>query len=90
MTLSAEGDTGHKGLIQDHAYVQRDPWAWWSVCKVCALAEAAHAHSTRPPFTEEETAAIRGEEIYCSGCGIHLTEHESGTCRDCEREGAGS
>lgn len=74
--MSAEGDTGHKGLIQDHAHVQRDPWAWWSVCKVCGLAEAAHAESTRI----ERPA---GADIYCSECGTHLTEQETGTCSVC-------
>lgn len=50
--MTADGDTG-PAIVTDHAYVQRDPWAWWSVCKVCGLAEPAHKETTRRPATED-------------------------------------
>lgn len=31
-------------IITDHAYVPRDEW--WSLCKHCGLAEAAHKETT--------------------------------------------
>lgn len=31
-------------IISDHAFIPRDEW--WSLCKVCGLAQAAHAETT--------------------------------------------
>lgn len=31
-------------IVSDHPFVPRDEW--WSLCKVCALAQAAHAETT--------------------------------------------
>lgn len=53
----ADGDTG-PGLIHDHAWERRDPW-WWSVCKTCGLAEAAHAETTRDLTRDDISAMAR-------------------------------
>ena len=31
-------------MIKDHSFVPRSEW--WSLCKVCGLAQAAHSEST--------------------------------------------
>ena len=36
-------------IISDHAFIPRGEW--WDLCKICGLAQAAHAETTvRPPF----------------------------------------
>lgn len=35
-------------VISDHPFEPRG--AWWSLCKVCSLAESAHTESKNPPF----------------------------------------
>lgn len=41
-------------IISDHAYTPRAEW--WSLCKVCGLAQAAHAEVS-PEATEAERQA---------------------------------
>lgn len=74
--LEAEGDTGSKSLVTDHAFEPRDRW-WWSLCRHCGLGEAAHARTTNP------TNRPTGEDLYCRECGVRLTEQESTTCSVC-------
>lgn len=36
-------------IIQSHAFIPRNQW--WSLCKICGLAQAAHQSTTlRAPF----------------------------------------
>jgi len=40
-------DTNAASTITDHAFVPRG--LWWSLCKVCSLAEAAHRDTMLNP-----------------------------------------
>jgi hypothetical protein len=43
-------------IISDHAYVPRDEW--WSLCRVCGLAQAAHAEVSEEAREAERKAHI--------------------------------
>lgn len=43
-------------IITDHEFVPRDEW--WSLCKTCGLAQAAHAESSDEAIEAERKAHI--------------------------------
>jgi hypothetical protein len=48
-----QGVDGEAPPTVDHPYVPRAEW--WSLCKACGLAEAAHPSSARPNVSRVET-----------------------------------
>lgn len=44
-------DTAHSQHVTDHAFVPKDKW--WTVCRTCGLAEAAHRDTTRVTYTPD-------------------------------------
>jgi hypothetical protein len=70
--------------VDDHPFEPRD--AWWSLCKICGLAQAAHLTST-PRAIEMKKAhfGINGEVRYVNGHDARQAEtkrtHQGGRAR---------
>jgi hypothetical protein len=61
--------------ISDHRYQPRGEW--WSVCRFCGLAEAAHARSAvRRRCLDCDVTLVDTEPLRCGGC-IRLREPSS-------------
>lgn len=43
-------------IISDHAFVPRGEW--WSLCKICGLAQASHSETTIDTVTEMRKSHI--------------------------------
>lgn len=51
-------------IINDHAFVPRAQW--WSLCKICSLAEAAHLETTIDSVEEMRKEQRKPEIAYYS------------------------
>lgn len=56
-----------KSAVTDHPFEPRD--RWWSVCKHCGIAEAAHLHTTQPPggWPPDKPSAPAGDDDHGKG-----------------------
>lgn len=58
--------------IDDHPYEPRG--AWWSLCKHCGFAQAAHKETTLDP-RDHPFEGERNSPMVCEHCGGAKSEH---------------